>query len=135
MIVWFLFLLMLVRGCIQLHHFLTAVKPSITYDDSYKPQIVTKASTKFSLNTHIDGVPTPKVKWSIQGQPADSVNGVAIETEDDASSFVVASMTSQFAGKVKVTAENSVGSDEAEFDIVVKGKSIIENAFHEQKYV
>ena len=83
---------------------------------------IIREETKASGLKSSDGVPTPKVKWSIQGQPADSVNGVAIETEDDASSFVVASMTSQFAGKVKVTAENSVGSDEAEFDIVVKGK-------------
>ena len=100
------------------------MKPKVSYDDSYSEPIVARAGSKLTLHTQIDGVPTPKVKWSISGQPAEGVTDVTTETEDGASRLVAANVTSALAGKVTIVAENSVGADEAVFDVVVKGTCV-----------
>ena len=62
------------------------------------------------------------MKWTQADDNLDGATGVSIETGKDASRLVVSSVTCKLAGKVKVTAENSVGSDEVEFDVTVKGQ-------------
>ena len=84
--------------------------------------IICKAGSRLNIDVTIDGFPTPKVKWlQAEGDSVDGMADVALETENEASRLAVASVTSQLAGKVKVVAENSVGADEAEFELIVKG--------------
>lgn len=46
---------------------------------------------------------------------------VIVETQEGESHLLVTNMTSSLASPITVTADNSAGSDEAKFNVVVKG--------------
>ena len=60
------------------------------------------------------------MKWFLNGEEAYS--GVSVDGDETFSRITVKNMSAQTAGTYKVSAENKVGSAEAEFTVIVKGE-------------
>ena len=105
----------------EYYFFVSSVKPKISYDSTLSQGISAKATSKLSIDVSVEGVPKPRVTWHLADAPASSVADVSEEAQNGDCRLVMASAKVSMSGKVKVVAENSVGSDEAVFDLVVKG--------------
>ena len=84
-----------------------------------------KSGATIILPVTASGVPTPTVSWSLNDEPLTVAGDVSIDTKDCTSTVTVRKITSVCAGTYKVSAENEVGSDTAEFVVNVKGMLII----------
>ena len=98
-------------------------KPVITYDDTLKDTVTLKAGKTLALPTNITGSPKPKVTWYHGDDEVQQTDKIIIETEGEASRFTAKGSTGKQSGTYKVVAENKVGKDEAEFKVVVLGRS------------
>ena len=83
--------------------------------------ITVKSGATVILPVTASGVPTPTVSWSLNDEPLSIAGDVTIDTKDSTSTVTVRKITSVCAGTYKVSAENEVGSDTAEFVVNVKG--------------
>ena len=91
--------------------------PKLTYEDRLKQPMTVKSGATVTLSVTASGVPTPTISWRLNDEP---LVGDVI-TKDNTSTVTVKKITSIGAGTYKVTAENEVGSDTAEFVVSVKG--------------
>ena len=96
--------------------------PKITYEDKYRDPQIQKADSILVLVVAVAGVPTPKVTWKHGEDVLTTTNGVTVETSEGQSRLSIKGVTGKDSGSYKVTAENIVGSDEAEFAVTVIGK-------------
>lgn len=80
-----------------------------------------KAGTTLTLSVNVTGAPTPNVTWFLGDEEITTLNGYSIETKDDYSTLTVKDILSEQSGIFSVVAENSVGSDRAEFTVNVIG--------------
>ena len=71
---------------------------------------------------NIKAEPKPEVRWFLDDNELKSGGAVTIEGDGTYSRLTVTKTSSKDAGKYKVTAENSIGSDSAEFAVAVTGK-------------
>ena len=103
--------------------FLLPGGPNILYDSSLEEQIVRKAGTTLEISTNITGHPKPTSKWFHGDKELIPSGDVSIK-KDDTNAILKITKTSGGAnsGKYRLLAENSVGSDEAEFDVLIKDK-------------
>ncbi len=95
--------------------------PKITHEDKLGQPQKLKAGAVLSLYANIEGVPTPKVTWYLNGEPVESTNGTSIDTNSTFTSLTVKGSTANNSGKYKLVAENVAGKDEKEFDVTIKG--------------
>ena len=73
------------------------------------------------------GVPAPTARWTRDDEPLDDAENVFPETNSTFARISVIDATVKEAGTYKLTAENIVGEDEAEFTITVKGRGHFES--------
>ena len=81
---------------------------------------------------NIKAEPKPEVRWFLDDKEVKSGGAVTIEGDGTYSRLTVTKTSSKDAGKYKVTAENTIGSDSAEFAVAVTGKvwfSVYASAF------
>ena len=83
-----------------------------------------KSGATIILPVTASGTPTPTISWSLNDEPLSVAGDVTIDTKDSTSTVTVRKITSVCAGTYKVSAENEVGSDSAEFVVNVKGMLI-----------
>ena len=69
----------------------------------------------------MSGVPIPEVKWSHNGHPIAEGSEVKIDSGPTYSTLTISPSKKENAGQYRVAAENSVGSDEVDFDVDIKG--------------
>ena len=81
-----------------------------------------KAGSSLVLPVTVTGVPTPKIAWYRGEDQMYAGDGVSLQTTDTASTLTVKPVNGTHSGVYKVTAENKVGSDSAEFTVTIKGE-------------
>jgi len=96
--------------------------PVIEYSDSLKDTQKIKAGKSLVLSVNIIGAPTPKASWWRDDAEVKSGLDVTVEGDGTFSRLTVKNTSAAVSGKYKVVAENSVGSDSAEFSIVILGQ-------------
>jgi len=94
----------------------------IEYSDSLKDTQKIKAGKSLILNVNIIGAPTPKATWWRNDTEIKSGLDVSVEGDGTFSRLTVKNTSGDATGKYKVVAENSVGSDSAEFNVVILGQ-------------
>ena len=95
--------------------------PKIDYDSKYRETQFVKAGSSLIISTNISGVPTPSTTWQKDGEPLAPSDNILIDSGDEFSTLTIKS-TRKDTGTYKITAENEIGSDEAEFDVKIRGK-------------
>jgi len=98
--------------------------PVIEYSDSLKATQKIKAGKSLVISVNISGAPTPKATWWRNDAEVKSGLDVSIEGDGTFSRLTVKNTSGDVTGKYKVVAENKVGSDSAEFDVVILGQFI-----------
>jgi len=96
----------------------------IEYSDSLKATQKIKAGKSLVISVNISGAPTPKATWWRNDAEVKSGLDVSIEGDGTFSRLTVKNTSGDVTGKYKVVAENKVGSDSAEFDVVILGQFI-----------
>ena len=96
--------------------------PVIEYSDSLKDTQKIKAGKSLVLSVNIVGAPTPKASWWRNDVEVKSGLDVTVEGDGTFSRLTVKNTSGDVTGKYKVVAENNVGSDSAEFDVVILGQ-------------
>ena len=99
-----------------------AAAPVIEYSESLKDTQKIKAGKSLILSVNILGSPTPKASWWRNDAEVKSGLDVTIEGDGTFSRLTVKNTSGDVTGKYKVLAENSVGSDSAEFNVVILGQ-------------
>ena len=103
---------------------LSAVAPTITYDDALREPITLKSGNTLLISVDVAGVPTPKVRWSRDGAELTVKAGTSIETRDTYSTLTVKGVSGENSGLYKVTASNVVDEVSAEFTAQIKGNAV-----------
>jgi len=98
-----------------------SVAPKIDYDAKYKQPVALNAGATLTLPVTMSGVPTPKVTWYFGDKELKAGNGMTIETKDNSSKLTIKNTSAANAGAYRVKAENAAGSDEASFNVTMKG--------------
>ncbi|CAH1802732.1 unnamed protein product [Owenia fusiformis] len=96
--------------------------PKIDYELRLKEKQAIKAGNSLIISVNISALPPAKVTWSVNGKELAQSNKVNIETTDTFSTLTVSGTTKDNTGKYRVLAENKVGSDSAEFNVLVRDK-------------
>lgn len=96
----------------------------IEYSESLKDTQKIKAGKTLVVTVNIIGAPTPKASWWRGETEIKSGLDVSVEGDGSFSRLTVKNTSADVTGKYKVLAENSVGSDSAEFDVVILGQFI-----------
>ena len=94
----------------------------IEYRETLKESQKIKAGQSLILSVNIFGAPTPNVSWWHNDAEIKSDLDVTVEGDSTFSRLTVKNTSTDMTGKYKVVAENSVGSDSAEFNVVVLGQ-------------
>ena len=103
----------------------TLAGPVIEYSDSLKDTQKIKAGKSLIISVNILGAPTPKASWWRNDTEIKSGLDVSVEGDGTFSRLTIKNTTGDVTGKYKVVAENSVGSDSAEFDVIILGESFL----------
>ena len=82
-----------------------------------------KSGGSLILSVNVTGAPTPSVSWYLGQDQLQATNGISIETTDTYSTLTVKDVKDNQGGVYSVLAENSVGSDKAEFTVNIRGGS------------
>lgn len=98
-----------------------AVPPVIQYESKLKETQTVKSGGSLSLPVTFTGTPTPKITWYCGETELKTGNGTTIETNGASSRLVIKNVTAANVGIYRVKAENSAGSDEAQFTTALKG--------------
>ena len=107
----------------------------IKYSESLKDTLkMIKAGESLVLSVNIVGTPTPKASWWFKDSEIKSGLDVSVEGDGTFSRLTVKNTTGEATGMYKVVAENSVGSDTAEFDVVILGQFITISLNHLKVY-
>lgn len=102
-------------------HLITVGAPHLIYDEKKTDQTL-RASSKYSLDLEVSGLPLPTITWKKDGQPIDDKS--MIDTRDTFTGLTISKVTPEHSGQYTVTAENSVGRDYVSFILEVKGKRL-----------
>ena len=99
------------------------MKPKLSYPAKLKEPQKPKAGSPLIVQVNFTGIPMPTVTWTLNDQPLTSTNGLKIDTKDGTSTLTLKAAQPNYSGQLKVKVENKAGSDEAVFEVVIKGGS------------
>ena len=99
-----------------------AAGPVIEYADSLKETQKIKAGKSLVLSVDIRGSPKPKASWWRDDVEVKSGLDVTVDGDGTFSRLTVKNTTADRSGTYRVLAENKVGSDSAEFNVVILGQ-------------
>jgi len=95
------------------------VPPKLETDKPLEPTITVKAGGNITQPFNVYGQPVPSISWLVNGQPVEnSLFSVAPEQ----TTLTIKGCTGRNGGKYEVIATNEVGSDSAQFNVVVSDK-------------
>ena len=95
--------------------------PHIELDTSLADvAIERKAGSTLDIEARVTGHPTPVCTWYHGDLELVSLNSVTVKSTTDGTHLTVRDVSGSDGGKYRLMAENKVGSDEAEIDVVVK---------------
>ena len=98
----------------------SAGAPHIELDTSLADAIERKAGSTLDIEARVTGHPTPVCTWYHGDLELVNVNSVTVKSITEGTHLTVRDVTGSDGGKYRLMAENKVGSDEAEIDVVVK---------------
>lgn len=90
-------------------------------DKKMQGKISFKGGASIILSAKVTGVPKPSVTWQQNGTTLEATETTTMEREDEFCRIVIKSCEAKNGGEYKLVAENTVGSAEHTFDVVVKG--------------
>ena len=94
----------------------------IEYSDSLKETQRIRAGKSLVLGVNIVGAPAPRAAWRRNDVEVKSGLDVSVEGDGTFSRLTVKNTSADVTGRYKVVAENTVGSDSAEFNVVILGQ-------------
>ncbi len=97
--------------------------PVIDYDSSLSAPLRLKGGSSLILTVNITGEPKPESHWFLEDVEIHPDEHTQIEGDGTFSRLTVKDVSTQNAGKYKVTAENKVGATSAAFDVAIQGES------------
>jgi len=97
----------------------------VNLDTKYQGVQKIKSGASMKLQANIAGVPTPAVTWYLADKPVERSSQVKLDSSADQAGLSVGNPTKLNAGKYRVVAENTAGSDSAEITVVILGLLII----------
>jgi len=83
-----------------------------------------KGGASILLSAKVTGVPKPSVSWEHNGTALESTDVISMERENDFCRIIIKPSEAKNSGQYKLLAENSIGSAEHTFDVLVKGMLI-----------
>lgn len=81
-----------------------------------------KAGSTLNIPVSVTGFPAPSISWTARNEPLKSSGPVQVTTKDSDSSVTVKPCNRSHSGMYQITAENVVGTANAEFEVIVKDK-------------
>jgi len=96
--------------------------PTIDYEAKLKETQTLKAGKSLILTANVSGMPEPKVTWLQNDSEIRPGVGISFEGDNTFSRLTIRNTTAKNAGRYMIRAENKVGSEEAEFKVVVLDK-------------
>lgn len=102
-------------------NFMLAAAPVIQYDAKYKEAQAVKVGGTLNLPITVTGIPAPKITWYFGDNELKTGNGTTVEVSDTASRLTLKNVMATQIGVYRVKAENSAGSDKAQFTTILKG--------------
>ena len=96
--------------------------PKIDYDAKYRDEVKLNAGGNLIIPVTISGLPKPTVSWFHDDKALSPGNGTTIESTDTSSKLTVKEISSNQSGTYSVKAENTAGSAQAHFTVILKGK-------------
>ena len=103
---------------------LNSAVPTILHDDKFKLPQSLRAGQKLVVDAKVSGIPSPNASWSLNGQPLTASALLAVEASSSLAKLTFTNSSVEQSGTYVLKAENLVGTAQAEFTIVVKGKHI-----------
>ena len=97
----------------------------ITYEDALSKPLGLRDGSTLHIEVDISGSPRPSVTWYQGESELHETARVTIENNDGWSFIKVKGIKVSDAGTYKVSAENTAGSDSAEFTVNVQGRKSI----------
>ena len=95
--------------------------PKIIYDEKFKSPQSLVGGQKYTLDAKVTGIPAPKTTWFFKGQSLTATQDLAVEATATVGKLVFSKAKFEHSGVYLLKAENSVGSDEVEFTLAIKG--------------
>lgn len=96
--------------------------PVLEIDLRFQRKQQVKAGKTLSLEAGVSGIPAPKVTWYMNDEPVSLSNGTTVEGDKTHSVLTVRRARADNIGRFKVVAENKVGNDSAQFDVLLLGE-------------
>ena len=96
--------------------------PVVEIDQRFQRQQQVKAGKTLTLEASVAGIPAPKVTWYMNDEPVSQTNGTTVEGDKTHSVLTVRRARADNIGQFKVVAENKIGSDAAQFDVLLLGE-------------
>ena len=100
---------------------LTSGPAKLEYDSSLKEPQSLKVNSTLILLVNVLGTPTPKVTWYYDDEQIYPSKDQVIEGDGTFSRLTVKNVNAKDAGSYRVEASNTIGTDLADFDIIIKG--------------
>ena len=99
--------------------------PKLEVESRYQGDQHVKGGTTLILQANVSGEPAPTLRWYHGDTQLTADASTSLEATPTFTRIKVSNVTKANSGRYKVTAENKVGSDSAEFSVLVKGKGFI----------
>jgi Immunoglobulin I-set domain len=104
--------------------------PRISYDAALRQALSINSGSTVYIEVRVLGHPRPNITWFRGDTVLHDTARLSIETSEGWSHIKVKAATEEDAGLYRVTAENVVGLDTAEFRVIIKGLSILSSLCH-----
>jgi len=98
--------------------------PRISYDAALRQALSINSGSTVYIEVRVTGHPRPSIQWFRGDTVLHDTTKLSIETSEGWSHIKIKGASEEDAGLYRVTAENVVGIDSAEFRVIVKGASI-----------
>lgn len=105
-----------------LHVSHTAAAPTVDVEERFRGHLEAKGGSMFIISANMTGVPAPNTTWFHNDKVIEQTATTSTDTGVSYTTLRIGRVVQDTAGKYKVVVENSIGSDSAEFDVIVKGK-------------
>lgn len=99
-----------------------SVPPYINLRTSTSSNIEAKVSETVAIKCHVTGIPTPTVRWLVNGQPLDRTDQ-RYYISRDGGTIKISDLQVSDTGRYTCIAKNSVGFAERDFNLDVLGTS------------
>ena len=96
--------------------------PKIIYDASLSDTIAKNAGKTIEISAEVQGHPKPSITWYKDDEQLFSLGNLNIKSADNKTTLKISNAVAENRGIYRLVAENTVGSDEAVFDVTINDR-------------